>query len=43
VVLTSTRDGADFGRRLRRAPAKGFIPKAELSEAAFATVLGATP
>ena len=43
VVLTSSRDAADYGRRLRRALAKGFIPKAELSGAALAAVLGATP
>ena len=43
VVLTSSRDGADYGRRLRRALAKGFIPKAELTSAALAEVLGATP
>ncbi len=43
VVLTSSRDAADYGRRLRRALAKGFIPKAELSGAALASVLGTAP
>lgn len=31
VVLTSSRQAADFGDRLRRAPVLGFIPKHELS------------
>jgi DNA-binding NarL/FixJ family response regulator len=31
VVLTSTRDAADFGERLSRCGARGFLPKAELS------------
>jgi DNA-binding NarL/FixJ family response regulator len=31
VVLTSTHDAADFGERLLRCGACGFIPKAELS------------
>jgi DNA-binding NarL/FixJ family response regulator len=31
VVLTSSRDGADYGDRLRLAPVRGFIPKHELS------------
>jgi CheY-like chemotaxis protein len=39
VVLTSTRDGSDFGRRLRDAPALGFIPKAELSGPALALLV----
>ena len=43
IVLTSSRDAADYGRRLRDAVAAGFIPKAELSPAALAAVLGARP
>ena len=31
VVLTSTHDPADFGERLARSGARGFVPKAELS------------
>jgi DNA-binding NarL/FixJ family response regulator len=31
VVLTSTHDATDFGERLARSGARGFVPKAELS------------
>jgi DNA-binding NarL/FixJ family response regulator len=31
VVLTSSRDGADFGPLIERSGARGFIPKGELS------------
>jgi DNA-binding NarL/FixJ family response regulator len=31
VVLTSTRDAADFGDRVRSCGARGFVPKAALS------------
>ena len=31
IVLTSSRDGADFGPLIQRSGARGFIPKAELS------------
>jgi CheY-like chemotaxis protein len=31
VVLTSTHDATDFGERLPRCGARGFVPKAELS------------
>ena len=31
IVLTSSRDGADFGPLIERSGARGFIPKAELS------------
>jgi DNA-binding NarL/FixJ family response regulator len=41
VVLTSSRDAADYGRRLRDAATAGFIPKADLSPAALAAVLRA--
>jgi DNA-binding NarL/FixJ family response regulator len=31
VVLTSSRDVSSYRRRLERSPARGFIPKSELS------------
>jgi len=40
VVLTSSRDGADYGASLGDAKARGFVPKAELSGAALAVLLG---
>jgi DNA-binding NarL/FixJ family response regulator len=40
VVLTSTRDRADYGERVERCGARGFIPKAELSGAALRAVVG---
>jgi DNA-binding NarL/FixJ family response regulator len=39
VVLTSTRDVADFGDRVARCGARGFVPKAELSGAALSALL----
>ena len=36
VVLTSSREAADFGRRLEHYPAHGFIHKDELTSAALA-------
>jgi two-component system, NarL family, nitrate/nitrite response regulator NarL len=43
VVLTSTRDAADYGSRLADAPIVGFVPKQELSGAALnALLLGIT-
>jgi DNA-binding NarL/FixJ family response regulator len=39
VVLTSARAAADFGSRLRECPARGFIPKAELSGPALTAML----
>jgi len=39
VVLVSSRDPADFGGRIRRSGAAGFIPKDELSGTALADVL----
>jgi DNA-binding NarL/FixJ family response regulator len=39
VVLVSSRDPSDFGTRIRRSAAAGFIPKDELSGAALADVL----
>jgi CheY-like chemotaxis protein len=40
VVLTSTRDASDFGDRLARSGARGFLPKSELSGDAVAALLG---
>jgi DNA-binding NarL/FixJ family response regulator len=40
VVLTSSRDGADYGACIDEAQARGFVPKAELSGAALAVLLG---
>jgi two-component system response regulator EvgA len=39
VVLTSSHDGADFGRLITASGARGFIPKAELSGARLAALL----
>ena len=39
VVLTSSRDGADFGALVAASGARGFIPKAELSGAGLAALL----
>jgi DNA-binding NarL/FixJ family response regulator len=40
VVLTSTRDRADYGPRVDQCGARGFISKAELSGAALRAFLG---
>jgi DNA-binding NarL/FixJ family response regulator len=42
VVLTSTRDRVDYGPRVDRCGAHGFIPKAELSGTAVRALVGAT-
>jgi DNA-binding NarL/FixJ family response regulator len=39
VVLVSSRDARAYGPRLREAPARGFLPKSELSGAALAGLL----
>jgi DNA-binding NarL/FixJ family response regulator len=39
VVLTSSRDGADYGRCIECCGARGFVPKADLSGAAIAALL----
>ncbi len=39
TVLISSRDAADYGRRIERSGARGFIAKAELSERTLAAVL----
>jgi DNA-binding NarL/FixJ family response regulator len=41
VVLTSGRDAAEFGARMTRSPAIGFIHKGELSGAALAALAAA--
>jgi len=40
VVLTSSRDRADFGDAVSESPARGFIAKAELSGQALAELVG---
>jgi DNA-binding NarL/FixJ family response regulator len=40
VVLMSSRGAADYGGRVARAPARGFLPKTELSGAALAALTG---
>lgn len=39
VVMTSTRDAADFGGRLERSGARGFIAKSRLSGPALAELV----
>jgi DNA-binding NarL/FixJ family response regulator len=39
IVLISSRDAADYGSRIRRSGALGFISKAELSARALESVL----
>jgi DNA-binding NarL/FixJ family response regulator len=39
VVLTSSRDGADFSGMVARSGARGFVPKAELSGGALEELL----
>jgi DNA-binding NarL/FixJ family response regulator len=39
IVLTSSRDGGDFGTLVAASGARGFIPKAELSGAGLAALL----
>lgn len=41
VVLTSTRDGRDFGALVAESGARGFIPKSDLCGASLAAVVGA--
>ena len=40
VILVSSHDAHEFGRLVARSGAAGFIPKAELSGAAIADLLG---
>jgi DNA-binding NarL/FixJ family response regulator len=39
IVLTSSRDAAEFGGLIERSPARGFVPKAELSGRRLAALL----
>lgn len=39
VVLTSTRDAADFGDRVTGCGARGFVPKADLSGDAISALM----
>jgi DNA-binding NarL/FixJ family response regulator len=41
VILTSSRDGADYGRCIGECGACGFVPKADLSGAAIAALFAA--
>jgi DNA-binding NarL/FixJ family response regulator len=41
IVLTSSRDSSDYGPCLASTPARGFVPKAELSAAGIADILAA--
>jgi DNA-binding NarL/FixJ family response regulator len=40
VVLTSSRDAADFGPLIAASGARGFVPKGELSAGALESLLG---
>jgi DNA-binding NarL/FixJ family response regulator len=40
IVITSSRDASDFGALIAESGARGFIPKAELSGAALASLIG---
>jgi DNA-binding NarL/FixJ family response regulator len=40
VVLTSSRDSADFGPLVARSGARGFVPKSELGASTLAAVIG---
>jgi DNA-binding NarL/FixJ family response regulator len=40
VVLTSSRDRADFGEAIAESPARGFIAKADLCGPALAELVG---
>jgi DNA-binding NarL/FixJ family response regulator len=41
VVLTSSRDGTDYGPAVQRSGARGFVPKAELSGPGLKAALAA--
>jgi DNA-binding NarL/FixJ family response regulator len=43
VILTSSRDLGDVGRRVERSGAVGFVPKDQLSGEAIRALLGASP
>ena len=39
IVLTSSRDACDFGRLIQQSGVSGFVPKAELSGSAIASLV----
>ncbi|MEK6250982.1 MAG: response regulator transcription factor [Actinomycetota bacterium] len=39
IVLTSSRDSSDFGDAISASPARGFIPKSDLSGEAIAALI----
>jgi CheY-like chemotaxis protein len=39
IVLTSSRDAVEFGNLIEQSPARGFVPKAELSGGRLAELL----
>lgn len=39
VILTSSRDGTDYGKCVAASSARGFVPKAELSGAVLTSLL----
>src|SRR4051794_7792551 len=41
VILTSSREASDYGELVDESPARGFIPKDQLSARAIAELLGA--
>ncbi len=43
LVLTSSRHASAYGRRMADSPARGFLPKQELSGAAVAAIIAQTP
>jgi DNA-binding NarL/FixJ family response regulator len=43
VILISSREAVDYGTRIDRSGARGFIPKAELSVAAIKALLRREP
>ncbi len=40
IVLTSSREGSDFGAAIAESPARGFIAKSELSSESLAELAG---
>ena len=43
IVLTSSRDGSDFGPLVERSGARGFIPKSDLSGEALRRIVDDRP
>ena len=43
IVMTSSRDGSDFGPLVERSGARGFIPKSDLSGEALRRLLDERP